>query len=464
MHAAKHCPRPSQVVLWFASCLIFLSAALPSAIAQEGSDESSVFNQLEAAQDKPFVFNDWVKAAFFHVTVTGKLQGKTPPEEATRQGKAFAIAPNLLVTAQHIVGDPAEWRHKTSQDDRIEQAIERAAHPLDRNVQIKRATDTGSDSAFANPMVLPVSPYPVDTAAISFQGLSLERFFRLSMCGIQDKQHYAALMTDDDNPTDPRSVDRITAVELVAKGYDPKKYDTLYTFEPVDSSSIKGDGDGHDGSPIFDSDGNVVAIVSGVVASGDKWLLLATPIQPIFPGASALMALGPDISGNADTNMKCSLFDTVKRIRNEVASHAVWTVEVEPAKSDNDYATIRISYENLEENPNIDSIEVTYNFFGLDQDDQTSVETIREYNDPNKNKLPLPPSGKREFKTTEIAEIGNTLVVPHVKAARPVGFIQYVQLKIVPKLSNKSGGGLLDRSPVTRYVPWSLLEKKSKTE
>jgi len=438
---------------------MFLAAVSSSATAQEDSDELSVFNELEAAQDKPFVFNDWVKEAFFHVTVTGKLQGTAPAEEISHNGKAFAIAPDLLVTAQHIVGGPDEWRHKTAEADHIEPAVERAARPLDRDIRITRS-DSGGE--FANPMILPVSPYPVDTAGISLQGANLKRYFRLSMCRIQKGEHYAALMTNHNNPSDPHSVDSVAAVELEAMGYDPRKYDTLYFFKPVGSSSIERV-DGHDGSPIFDKEGNVVAIVSGVVATGGH-KILATSIQPIFPGASALTALGPDISGNSDTNMKCSLFDTVKRIRNEVASHAVWTVEVEPAKSDNEFAKVRISYENLEESPNIDSIEVTYNFFGLDQDDQTSVETIREYSDPNKNKLPLTPSGKREFATTEIAEIGNTLVMPHVKAARPAGFIQYVQLKIVPKLSNRNGGGILDRSPVTRYVPWSLLEKKPKSE
>lgn len=449
--------RPSQV-FWL-SFLLFLAAALLPVSAQDFPDERDVFTEDGVAE--------WAKSAFFHVSVTGKLD-KSPAEDVTRQGKAFAIAPNLLVTSQHIVGDPGEWLRKTRAADHIDPAVERAARPLVRDVHITRAEGTGSDSDFANPMILPVSPYPIDTAAISFSDLQLKRFFQLSMCGIQRGQSYTALMTGNRSPVDPRSVDSLKGVELLAAGSDPKNYESLYIFDLKPGSALEGEIDGHDGSPIFDSESNVVAVVSAViVSSGGKNRILATPIQPIFPGASALMALGPDISGAAETNMKCSLFDAVKRIKNEVAAHAIWTVEVEPPDVGDTFAKIRFSYENVEENPNIESIEVTYYFWGKDQDGQDNVEKIRDYSDPNKNKIVLLPNlddnKPREFLTDEIIRVGKKLVMPHVKTAQPEGFIQHVELKIVPTLSKESGGRILDKRPIIRDFQWSLTERKTST-
>ncbi len=437
--------------------LLLICAAMSPASAQVFPDERAVFNDGEVS--------DWAKAAFFHVTVKGKLN-EVPPREDTRQGKAFAIAPNLLVTSQHIVGEPGEWLRKTNQTDRIGLAVERAARPLVRDVQIVRAEGTGSNNDFANPVVLPVSPYPIDTAAITFSDLRLKRFFQLSMCGIQKDETYIALMTGSPNPADPRSVDNPKPIELVAVGTDPKNYESLYVFDLKGDASLDGVLDGHDGSPIFDSEGNVVAVVSAVIVpSAGTYRILATPIQPIFPGASALMALGPDISGNAETHMKCSLFDTVKRIKNEMSAHAIWSLEVESPAVGDTYAKIRLSYENVEEKPSIESIEVTYYFWGKDQDEQDSIEKIRDYDDPYKNKIVLKPNfsdGKpREFLTDEIIRIGQQLVLPHVKNARPEGFIQHVELKIIPTLSKESGGRILGKRPIVRNFPWSLTERKT---
>jgi hypothetical protein len=438
--------------------MIVFALDMASAAAQDATDETDVFTDEGVA--------DWARAAFFHVTITGKLRSVGTPED-TREGKAFAVAPNLLVTAQHLVGAPEEWEPKQNPPDLdIDPAVIRAVRPVDRNVRIVRATGTGPDDDFANPMILPVSPYPVDTAAVSFPRLELPKFFRLSMCGIEAGQTYTALMTGAEKSAEPKSVDNPKAVELVAGGFDPAKYDALYYFDLKPEASLKGV-DGHDGSPIFDSEGNVVAVVSAVIVeAGSRTRILGTPIQPIFPGASSLMALGPDIAGNADTNMKCSLFDTVKRIKSEVAAHAIWSVEVDPPGLGDKDAKIRISYENVEENPSVDSIEVTYNFWGKDQDDQEQIEKIREYNDPNKNKIKLLPniddSRPREFLTDEITRIGRELVLPHVKTARPVGFIDHVELKIVPTLSKQSGGRVLDKRPIVRDFLWSLTERKPK--
>ncbi|KRD72089.1 hypothetical protein ASE60_22810 [Ensifer sp. Root278] len=439
------------------SVLLFLAAPLLPVWAQDFPDDVGVFNEEGVA--------DWAKTAFFHVSVNGKLD-KIPSEDATRQGKAFAIAPNLLVTSQHIVGDPGEWLRKTNKTDHIDLAVERAARPLVRQVQITRAEGTGSDSDFANPMILPVSPYPIDTAAISFSSLRLKRYFQLSMCGIQEGQNYTALMTNSQKPADPRSIDSQEPVQLIAVGTDPKNYESLYIFDLKPGSLLEGELEGHDGSPIFDSEDNVVAVVSAVIViSGGKHRILATPIQPIFPGASTLAALGPDIAGHFDTNMKCSLFDTVKRIKNEVSAHAIWTVEVEPPDVGDTFAKIRLSYENVEETPNIESVEVTYYFWGKDQDGQENIEKIRDYDDPHKNKIVLYPnlddSRPREFLTDEIIRIGKQLVMPHVKTARPEGFIQHVELKIIPTLSKQSGGRILDKRPIVRDFPWSLTERRA---
>ena len=71
-------------------------------------------------------------------------------------------------------------------------------------------------------MVLPVSPYPVDTAAISIPDLNLKRFFGLSLCGIKEEQNYTAVVTSSSDPGDAASVDSPSTLKVVAKGYEPQ--------------------------------------------------------------------------------------------------------------------------------------------------------------------------------------------------------------------------------------------------
>lgn len=404
------------------------------------------------------------RSAFFHVTAEGAASpvqlgacGSPPAANGRRtcQGKGFAIGPQLLLTARHLVGDDQDWLPKGG----VNLEIARAARPLDRSVALRRAAGAPALSGLTNSIVLPTPGGGADIAGLSLPSRAkLDTFFGLSVCGIVEGGTYFAVMTENGQPDDPASIDEPIVVPLKAAGYDAANYGPLYVFESIGSPRFHGEMDGHDGSPVVDKDGNAVAIVSAVTATGGAGThrILATPIQPLSPGATAMLAQ----SDEKGSQLKCSLADTVGQIRNdvrqikdEVAAQAIWTVKVEREKVTGKLETIRLSYDNVGREPNIESIEIYYEFHGIHPDLAPSVERINYPNDPHGNILTNVSRGDEdsEFWTSEIGRIGRETVEPFVKQTAPQkGVVRFVRISIYPILK----GGRRVEWPTTRRIEW----------
>ena len=372
--------------------------------------------------------SDMVGHAFFHITVEG-----TPSDASVttpHQGKAFAIGPHLLATSQHIVGDANEWKPKEADNGTpLAPEVKRAMRPVDRRIELKGNSDL-NPGEFSDVIVLP-TPYALDTVGLLLPNKTLERFFRLSLCEIVEHGTYGAIMTTAENPADPRSITNAKLIQLEAKGYDPLQYGPLYVFERKGGADFHGETEGHDGSPIFDADRNVVAIVSAVTAkkgSGEP-LILATPIQPLFPAASVLMARAIDLG--TDGSLRCSLSDTVRQLNEEVSAHAIW--DVNPAYDDDGVLKdLHLDYDSMTEKPNVESIVFEYKFLGK-QDRALPFSTLTyPDNTPNFN-IELKPSTERdherEFALTQMVDEGRQ-VEKLLKDLNTGGYIDYVQVTV----------------------------------
>lgn len=404
-----------QVGLWCCAAACLLAQTPP--VAAEPRDPAWVARMA--------------KDAFFHVSVIGKGRSASGQDiDLKREGKAFAIGPNLLVTALHVVGDGSEWQPVTDAPSEVS----RAAQPIQRRVELTRVNDYGPPADYADPIVenfiLPAPSYVIDAAGISVPLLDLETNFHLSMCDIAEGQSYFAIMTGDPDPKNPKSIAKPILVELKAEGYDPAKYGGLYVFQAVNDNFAR-EAEGHDGSPILNSENDVVAIVSAVTAvSGGDYKILATPIQPLFPGASNLLSQAPDIEG-MNESLKCSLADTVKRINEQVIAHAIWSLEVErePDGSPSDEITLR--YDSVADKPNIENITVQYDFIGSQKAGKPIRRLqYRDSNSPNELLLERRDANSREFPTSDIVIEGKREVETYLKDENNGGTLDYVELTI----------------------------------
>ncbi|WP_287256600.1 hypothetical protein [Mesorhizobium sp.] len=367
--------------------------------------------------------------AFFHVSVMGKLVDVTDPmRKENRQGKAFAVGHNLLITSQHVVGEPGEWKPRN--DGRANEVL-RAVRPLERDVKLHQSG--GPSDELADPIVLPTLSYNADAAGLSLPNLKLEKYFDLSICGIDPSRNYSTIMTSDDDPADPKSIDKPVIVELAAAGYEPKTFGALYVFDTVGNPDFKGEPEGHDGSPIFDDeDGTVVAVVSAVITGGSGHRILATPIQPMFPGASALLARAPDASGAAAGSLKCSLSDTVKRINDQVVAHANWSLKVEREPDGTPNDEIYLHYDSVADKPNIDNIKIQYDFWGKQRASSNRMARL-PYAGSEANQIELKPDSgpnDRQFSTTEVVLAGKKQLETLLKEKKEGGYIDYVEVTI----------------------------------
>lgn len=371
---------------------------------------------------------DWVtakaRAAYFHVSVKGILaDGKAEQ----REGKAFAVGPNLLVTSQHLVGGASDWAPATG----FAKEVSRALRAVQRSITLQRAG--GAPTKIENPNVLADIDLTGDAAGISIHTLTLDSRFRLSMCDIVAGRKYASIMTSAETPSDPTSIEQALLVELNAVGYQPAKYGPLYVFDLLDNPRFNGEPDGHDGSPILDEDGSVVAVVSAVTAEagGNGYKILATPVQPQFPSAAALLARAPDVTAGADGGLKCSLSETVKRINDQVSAHAVWTLRVDREADGRPNDEIFIRYESVADEPNIDTIKVGFDFYGK----QRKEAPIRRltYPDTTINEIALTrsePFSNREFPTSELVLEGKRQVETLLNEKKEGGYVDYVEVRI----------------------------------
>jgi len=389
---------------------------------------------------------DTASHAFFNVEVNGTPEDATDPQqEARRFGKAFAVGDNMLVTSLHVVGSDAEWAPaRTTRDE-----ITRAVRPVKRTVQLSKAN--GSAQPFTDVVVLPAPTHAIDAAGILAPDLALGDYFQLSMCDIVKDKVYYALMTQSNPPTERNSVGNVTLAPVIADGYLPASYGPLYVFHPDGQPDFASEPWGHDGSPIFDDDGAVVAVVSAVTVTGGGTKVLATPIQPLFPGTNQLLARAPEPSLHGNSQLKCSMADVVRRIHDQVASHAIWTV-IPEQRDGRPTGNILFEYESVADPPNIASIRVEYQFWGPEKKGKETTRIAHRRGDLDV--ITLTPTGLgRTFETSEIVGVGRALAEPYVKGGN--GSIVYLRLTITPTLDT---GETLENRSKTYEVPWSAFQ------
>lgn len=414
--AAMRAHGPQAPVWAMIGCLIALATSPARGQDDEGRDDAWLRN---AAAE-----------SFFHLDVTGHLAGTTgqPGPAESRWGKAFAIGPNLLLTANHVFGDWSEWAPR----DEPRREVARAVRPIDRDVALL-AADQDPDRPIRDLVLLPAFSPAVDAATLLVPGLDLapDVIFQLSLCPIREGEPYAALLVTDD-PQSSSSMSGATAVGLVAEGFQPATYGGLYVFALDGGQSFDANPDGHDGSPILDASKNVVAIVSAVTRDGGRTRILATPIQPLIPGTDLLLSQAPTLAGGTTTRPKCSMADLVGVMDYNVSTHAIWSVS-----SDRDNAgptgLLKFTYDSIYRAANVKSIQVEYEFYG------------RKSSDGPYTRLPLAGGGDRSdgfieipqrsetsrvFRDAEILDAARQTLMPSL--SQRGGEISFVQLRITP--------------------------------
>lgn len=416
-------------------CAAVLALAVVCAQAEAQTGNGSEEAILEKAE-----------LAFFHVETRGTPRDPDDPtQEAVRSGKAFAVGQNTLVTARNVVGAETEWKPaRTTRDE-----INRTVRPLLRDVRLGAVG--GMEIAPDSLLVLPPPSNAIDAASIVVPGLKLGAYFQLSLCDLVDGKIYNGLMTGAADPSQDDSLRNLTVVPLVARGYQPATYGALFVFEPVEQPTYASEPWGHGGSPILDEDGNVAAVIAAVtVGAGGVSKVLATPIQPLFPGTNQLLARGPDPAARND-RLKCSMVDMVARIHDQVASHAIWTVSAE-SEEGRPTGDILFEYESVADPPNIASIEVRYQFWGTENEGD---ELTRIAHRPSNLDIVVldPDRRQRSFSTSEIVSVGRRLVEPYIQPNK--GSIQFLRLTITPTLTT---GEVLENRRKVYEVQWSAFQ------
>lgn len=368
-----------------------------------------------------------LQQAFFHVSVAGTAAD--PAAAGNREGKAFAIGPNLLITSRHIVGASADWKAKPG----LPMEIARATSAIDRTLTLMPGGDDVPENLGENALVS--SDGAVDIAEVSVPDGRLDHFFGLSMCDIRPGEDYLTLIASRSAPTDPASASKPMIVNLRAAGYEVQNYGDLFVFDLADDyPMIEWEPDGHEGSPIFDLDGNVVGIVSAVTLTpANGYRILATPIRS--PLASAIGVLNPPPPGAKPKAIKCSLADAVRRINEQVVAYASWRLDGPHRDLDGTpEGDLTLSYESVADYPNIESVTVDYEFLGKIKLNDPNITTKRlQYPDDDPiNTVTLRVRGaEKSFDGSGIIDEARRQLEPYLLEKKAGGYIEYIQLTIV---------------------------------
>lgn len=395
------------------------------------------------------------QGALFHVEVIGKLKDGG---EERRIGKAFAIGSDQLITVKHIVGDAGEWAAKAAE---IPEEVFKVLKPIDRALHVTKIKDYQVPSPelsqpTSETVVLSPGAEGIDAVGVAVPDITIEKPFRLSLCGISKGNTYAAIMTRE-SPDRAQSLSEPIPVPLLANGYDPVQYGGLYVFELQGPPKFSTQHEGHQGSPILNEEDQVVAIVSAVTLGPNNQLrILATPITPLVPPASLLLAQAPESAPRDNAGVKCSLSQTVRRIHDRVAAQAFWSVDV-ARDSKGRIGRVAVTYESVAEQPSITAVKLFFEFHGTEhgfQDDITRISDPRE--DPDFTVLEMQGQDRR-FETDDIGEIGRNLIEPDIQGDG--GSISFVKLYIFPKVSDQVSLAMLDqlgylKVPIVRKLQW----------
>lgn len=367
-----------------------------------------------------------LRRAFFHVSVAGAAVDAGAARN--REGKAFAIGPNLLITSRHIVGAASDWKPKLG----LPTEIARATAAIERTLILMPAAEDVSESLGDNALVS--SGGALDIAEVSVPDSRLDYFFGLSMCDIRQGEDYLTLIASRSKPTNPASVKRPMIVNLRAAGYDVENYGDLFVFDLRDDyPMIEWEPDGHEGSPIFDLDGNVVGIVSAVTLTpANGYRILATPIRS--PLSSAIGVLNPPPPGAKPKAIKCSLADAVRRINEQVGAYASWRLDGPRLPDGTPEGDLTLSYESVADYPNIESVAVDYEFLGKTKINDPNITTKRlQYpdDDPVNTVTLRVRGGEKSFDGSAIVDEARKQLEPYLLEKKAGGYIEYVKLTIV---------------------------------
>ena len=239
-------------------------ARVPLAFAAAGILFLSLFDlSVATAQEK--TPRDLAGSGLYRVLVKGK--GPDGKRVTPRQGMAFAVAQDVLITARHVVGDARDWFNDSK--------AQSLAIP-NRTVQISWLDSyEGGEKpkSYAELFVTPAPTDSIDASKLTVNGITAASL-GLSGCeiGTGADAKYRALVLKDSKAD---SLAKPIFVPLVPEVYEPTIFGEFYVFNyegtpprPIQQTDS--------GSPILDGEGRVVGLVSGT-DGGNRVLATLVP-------------------------------------------------------------------------------------------------------------------------------------------------------------------------------------------
>ena len=217
---------------------------------------------------------DLARNRLLHVSVEGVAasdSSTTSPPTTQLAGKAFAIAPGVLVTAAHVVEDLRFWRNKGTPGG--------VAVP-DREVTVSWMSDYEMGAEPKSSSEFYVTSSAVGTADVAILVVpqsvraTLEPFPLSAEPIDKAKDKYRVLLVRDQ----PSSSDSIEKPEIVPLNpvQHSHLYQGLYVFDTDGAREIRS---GDSGSPVLDDENRVVGLISGRTEKGHALVTLASSLE-----------------------------------------------------------------------------------------------------------------------------------------------------------------------------------------
>jgi hypothetical protein len=254
-------------------------------------------------------------------------------------------------------------------------------------------------------------------------------------------------MSGAGDPKRPESVADLVAVPLIAKSFEPEVFGGLYVFAFDGNPGITTDPWGHDGSPIFDSQQNIVALVSAVATlDNNEVKILATPIQALIPGTTHLLSEDPSGVQTGSARPSCSMVNLVDRM----ARHVVWKI-VRQRVDGTLSSQIRFGFDDLSGRSDIDKIKVEFEFLTPSESGDRNLVRVNDERFSGFGEtgtIPRVRPTKAEFLDTDVFDYGDSLIKTGLVKPKDL----FVKLKIIPFHSGNKGTPASDI-----IVPWEEL-------
>lgn len=374
------------------------------------------------------------KNAYYHVTVSGK---DTNNEKVTRAGKAFAIAPDVLITARHVVGDRDEWFNK---------GVLGGVYLPSREVSISWMTKYGAGSTLKtenNLFITPSSTDTIDASRLKVNELDDQPFI-LSACGIDENQTYRALVVDS-SPTTSNSISHPIFVKLKPADYNPTEFGELFVFKSFadDRRVLEGDS----GSPVLNEQDEVVGLLVGYVANDRDRRVLVTLVKsfaPLIPYGTEVKCYNEYARADTVRDLETGLQVHIEAADKQMSRYdeqmslleqkLTWTLRFVGSKRDKN-KRLELRYDKvLDSDRHVKSVIVEVNFDLLLPGSQTFVpvfvvETVKK------------PDIKEDhyglFESTKIVERIEERIDEYHSAGSPILTINNVVIGINPTLEGK---------------------------